>query len=180
MARKTNRLSARTVATLDRPGRHADGQGLYLSISKTGGVVRRRWVFLYRWQGRLREMGLGGADAVSLAQARDLVSRWRAELIAGRNPIDVRDAQRRASRAGRTFRDVAEELHAAKSKGWRNAKVQKQWLTTLQRYAARLMPMSVDEIRTEDVLACLTPVWSAKPETASRVRGRIEAVLDAA
>ena len=180
MAREIKRLTARTVASLDKPGRHADGGGLYLSISKNGAIERRRWVFLFRWHGKLREMGLGGEATVSLAQARDLASKWRAELISGKNPLDVRKTALRASPAGRTFREIASELHADKSKGWKNEKVRKEWMTPLERYAARLMPLAVDQIKTEDVLGCLQPIWSTIPETATRVRGRIEAIIDAA
>ena len=80
MARKINRLNARTVATIEKPGRHADGAGLYLAISQDGSTLRRRWVFLFRWHGKLREMGLGGASTVPLAQARLLAAKWRAEV----------------------------------------------------------------------------------------------------
>ena len=180
VARKINRLTARQVAALNRPGRHSDGGGLYLAISQNISVARRRWVLLFRWQGKLREMGLGSAATVPLAQARELAGKWRAELVAGRNPLDVREAERRAMQNGRTFGEIAAELYAAKSPGWRNPKVRKQWMTPLERYAHRLMSMPVDQIRTEDVLACLQPIWTTKSETASRVRGRIEAVIDAA
>ena len=180
MARTVNRLSARAVATLDKPGRHADGQGLYLSISKDGKTERRRWVFLFRWHGKLKEMGLGSATSVTLAEARELAGRWRKDTNAGRNPLDSREAERLAQQAMRTFREVAMAFHAAKSHEWRNAKVRKQWLTPLERYAARIMPVPVNEIGTADVLAILEPIWTTKPETASRVRGRIEAVIDAA
>lgn len=180
MVRRVNKLSARAVATLDKPGRHSDGGGLYLSISKDGDTVRRRWVLLYRWHGKLKEMGLGPAATVALAQARELAEKWRRELQAGRNPLDARDAERRASQGVRTFGEVAAAFYDAKSQDWRNAKVRAQWMTPLERYAARLMPMAVNKIGTEDVLAVLQPIWTAKPETASRVRGRIEAVIDAA
>jgi integrase len=168
------------VATLDKSGRHADGGGLYLAISKDGATERRRWVFLFRRQGKLKEMGLGSAASVSLAQARELAAKWRAEIAAGRNPMDSRAAERRAQKAVPTFGEVAAELHAAKSHGWRNLKVRQQWMSPLQRYATRLIAMPVNEIATEHVLAVLEPIWSAKPETASRVRSRIEAVIDAA
>lgn len=180
MARKVNKLSARAVATLDTPGRHSDGGGLYLSISKDGETVRRRWVLLYRWHGKLKEMGLGPAATVSLAQARELADNWRRELQAGRNPLEAREAKRRASQGVRTFGEVAAAFYDAKSQDWRNAKVRAQWMTPLDRYAARLMRMAVNEIGTEDVLAVLQPIWTTKAETASRVRGRIEAVIDAA
>ena len=180
MARKVDRLSARAVAALNKPGRHADGGGLYLSISKDGATERRRWVFLFRWQGRLKEMGLGPANTVSLAEARERAERWRKEVNAKRNPLECREAERRASQAIRTFGEVATAYYDAKSRDWRNEKVRKQWMTPIERYAARLMPMPVNEIVTEDVLAVLQPIWTTKAETASRVRGRIEAVIDAA
>ena len=95
MARATNRLSARRVATLREPGRHADGGGLYLAISSDGS--RRRWVFLFRWRapgqigaGKLREMGLGSASAVTLAKAREPAAQARTHLSGGRNPLEVK------------------------------------------------------------------------------------------
>src|SRR6476469_9162228 len=95
MPRTLNRLSSRTVATIKKPGRHADGGGLYLSISPDGS--RRRWVFLFRWRepgesgaGKLREMGLGSTSSVSLAQARELAATTRTHLSAGRNPLAMR------------------------------------------------------------------------------------------
>ena len=178
--RRINRLNARAVATLDRPGRHADGGGLYLAISKHAAAERRRWVFLFRWRGKLKEMGLGSAASVSLAQARQVAAKWRAELAAGRDPFESREAERRAQTAVPTFEEVAADLHTAKSPGWRNSKVRKQWISPLQRYAAQLISMPVNEIDTEHVVTVLQPIWSAKPETASRVRSRIEAVIDAA
>lgn len=180
MARTVNRLSARAVATLDKPGRHADGGGLYLSISKDGESLRRRWVMLYRRHGKLKEMGLGPASTVSLAQARHLADKWRRELQTGRDPLESRDAERRATQTMRTFGEVAKAFYEAKSHEWRNEKVRKQWLTPLDRYAARLMNLPVNEIGTDDVLEVLQPIWTTKPETASRVRGRIEAVIDSA
>ncbi len=180
MARAMNKLSARTVATLAKQGRHSDGGGLYLSISDDHATVRRRWVLLFRWHGKLKEMGLGPAATVSLAQARELAEKWRRELHAGRNPLDAREAERRAAQGVRTFGEVAAAFYNAKSHDWRNAKVRAQWMTTLERYAARLMPMAVNDISTDDVLAVLQPIWTTKAETASRVRGRIEAVIDAA
>ena len=180
MALKINRLSARTVATLKARGRHSDGGGLYLSISQDGSTLRRRWVFLFRNNGKLREMGLGGANSVTLAQAREFATKWRSEVATGRNPLESRKAERRAQRATPTFAEVAEALYETKSHEWRNAKVRKQWRTPLQTYAARLLCMPVNEIKTEDVLSILQPIWMTKAETASRLRGRIEAVLDAA
>ena len=96
-----------------------------------------------------------GLEALRLCRshkARELADRWRAELAAGRNPLDTREVERRSTQSGQTFREIALDLHAAKSPAWRNAKVRKQWMAPLERYAARLMPLPVDQIRTEDVL----------------------------
>jgi integrase len=180
MPRQINKLSARTVATLTRPGRHSDGGGLYLSISKDSSSVRRRWVFLYRWRGRLTELGLGGFHSVSLAKARELAMAYRTDLATGVNPKEKRDQQRGGSTGIPTFGDYAETYIATKGGGWRNAKHRQQWQNTLKIYAASIRSKPVNTITTADVLTVLQPIWKTKPETASRVRGRIESILDAA
>lgn len=177
MARRVKKLSARAVATLTEPKRHGDGAGLYLSISKDG---RKRWVYLYTRGGRLREMGLGGAPEVSLAEARQARDRAAAVLRSGGDPIGLRRAEKAASRAIPTFGDLAEEVIAAKETEWRNEKHRDQWKMTLREYAAPLRNRPVNEIETDDVLAVLRPLWTTRPETAARLRGRIEHVLDAA
>lgn len=173
MARQLNRLSPRGVATLTKPGRHSDGGGLYLSISPTGG---RRWVFLFRWNGRLREMGLGGASSVSLAKAREGAAKARAALADGVNPLDAK----REAEGVPTFGDFADAVVADLSPQWRNPKHRAQWESTLQGDAARLRGVRLDRVDTADVLGVLKPIWQTKPETAGRLRGRIERVLDAA
>ena len=134
-------------------------------------------------------MSLGSLSAVPLVKARELAAGCRAELAAGRNPLIARRDAEAAQKALRskaqetehkTFSAVAEELLASKETGWRNAKHRAQWRMTLEQYAAALWAMPVDEIGTEHVLACLNPIWKEKSETASRTRGRIEAVLNAA
>jgi integrase len=172
MARKINRLNARAVATIAKDGRHADGGGLYLSISPNGG---RRWVFLFRWHGKPTEIGLGSARDVTLARARELASQARGRLAEGINPKDVRRPSE-----GATFGECADRLIEAMRPSWRNAKHAAQWAMTLREYAAPLRRLPVDRITTDDVLTVLKPHWTQKPETASRIRGRIERVLDAA
>jgi len=182
VAKALNRLSARLVSTLAIPGRHADGGGLYATISKDG--TSRRWVFLFRFDGKRYEMGLGGLDAVPLARARELAAKCRLDVAEGRNPLSARratkEATAQAQARSRTFGDVADELLALKSPGWRNEKHRAQWAMTLEVYAGPLRPLPISEVTTEAVLAVLQPIWQSKPETASRTRGRIEAVLDAA
>ncbi|MFG1359947.1 tyrosine-type recombinase/integrase [Xanthobacter pseudotagetidis] len=174
MGRETKRLTARTVATLTTPGRHADGGNLYLSISANGG---RRWIFLYRWGGKQLEMGLGSARDVTLARARELADAARAQLAEGINPLDVRRAERVVIP---TFGEFADGLVQKIQSGFRNEKHRWQWQHTLEVYAAALRPIQIDSVTTEDVLGVLQTLWQTKQETASRLRGRIERVLDAA
>lgn len=132
-------------------------------------------------------MGLGCLDAVPLAKARKFAAQCRDDLEAGRNPLKVRRAAREEQlaltdqrQASKTFGDVAEALIASKAPGRRNAKHRAQWVMTLSVYAAPLRALSVAQVTTDDILAVLEPIWILKSETASRTRGRIEAVLDAA
>jgi integrase len=189
MARSVTRLSARFVQTCTTPGRHADGDGLYLSIDPDG--KRRRWIFLFSLAGRRREMGIGSADAVSLAEARRAADTARALVRQGQDPIEAKRAIERDN-ATPTFGVMADRHIAAMEKGWRNPKHRAQWHMTLSRvrdengkltgqgYCISLRDKRVDEITTDDITKVLAPIWGKKPETARRIRGRIEAVLDAA
>jgi integrase len=172
MARKINRLNARLVATITKIGRHADGGNLYLSISPNGG---RRWVFMFRWHGKQTELGFGSARDVTLARARELATEARTQLAEGVRPKGIR-----TSTGSATFGECADRRIEAMRPSWRSEKHAAQWQMTLRDYAAPLRKMPVDKITTEDVLSVLRPLWSTRPETASRLRGRIEMVLDAA
>jgi integrase len=172
MARRIHRLSARSVATQTKIGRHADGNGLYLSISANGG---RRWVYLYRRDGRLREKGLGSAGTVSLKDARLAAEAVRKQLREGIDPIDSKVKPVTA----KTFSECAEAFIASNEKAWKNAKHRDQWKNTLKAYAEpHIGKLPIDRISVDDVLKVVEPIWTTKTETASRVRGRIEAVLD--
>jgi Arm DNA-binding domain len=127
MARKINRLNARAVATITKYGRHADGGGLYLSISPNGG---RRWVFLFRWHGKPTEIGLGSARDVTLARARELAAQARAKLVEHVNP---KDARRPAE--GAAFGECSDRLIEAMRPSWRSGKHAAQWEMTLREYA---------------------------------------------
>src|SRR5690606_8323767 len=141
----------------------------------------RSWVFRYTRQGRERYMGLGATHTVSLADARQAALEARKVLAEGRDPIHARPAARAAADRTPTFRAPAGAHIAQRSAGWRNAKHAGQWTSTLTAYAyPKLGSLPVDAITTEQVLAALRPIWASKTETASRVRQRIEAVLDAA
>lgn len=173
MARLLNRLNARAVTTITKPGRHADGGGLYLSV---GPGAARRWVFLFRWRGKLKEMGLGSASSVPLARAREKAAAAREQVADGLNPLEVK----RASAAVPTFGVLADAVVKDLGPQWKNDKHKAQWKATLTTDAAKLRPLRVDKIETTDILETLKPIWNEKPETASRLRGRIERVLEAA
>jgi integrase len=160
------------VASSLKPGRHADGGNLYLNVTATGA---KSWIFFYKIDGRQREMGLGSASDISLAKARELAVRHRQALATGNDPMSLRDVPKAP-----TFGAAADAYIEAHKSAWSNEKHVAQWEMTLKDYAAPLRPMRVDRITTEDVLKVLKPIWQTKPETASRLRGRIESVLNAA
>lgn len=174
-----NRLTAIEVEKLTTPGRHADGGNLYLVISPSGS---RKWVFFYRLgAGVRREMGLGaaGKGAVSLAEARQKAEECRRWLREGRDPIEASKAA--DARAVPTFGAFADEYIETHGPKFRNAKHLAQWKMTLgDAYCASIRPKRLDAIGTEEVLEVLKPIWQKVPETAARLRGRIENVLDAA
>jgi len=169
------KLTARAAAAT-KPGRYCDGRGLWLVVSASGA---RKWVFRFTYCGRVTEMGLGG-HGTTLAQAREKAAEARKLISAGRNPIEARREGERVAAAKPTFGQCADALLEVKSSEWRNEKHRAQWAMTLETYAAPLRSRPVDEIDTEAVLGVLQPLWRTTPETASRLRGRIEAVLDAA
>ena len=179
---RTGKLSAVEVAKAKGPAVLHDGRGLYLRVSPTGS---KSWVFRFQLDGKRRDMGLGPFPDISLAEARGNASAHRKQRHEGIDPLDAKAAQRQAQRLsvakGRTFREVAEEFIGRNEAGWRNAKHRQQWVNTLQTYAyPTLGELPVSAIDPGFVVQVLDPIWTEKPETASRVRGRIEAVLDAA
>ncbi|MEP1208552.1 MAG: integrase arm-type DNA-binding domain-containing protein [Rhizobiaceae bacterium] len=179
MAREINKLTARFVDAANKPGRHSDGGNLYLSISPKGS---KRWVFFYRIAGRQREMGLGSASraGVSLATARERAADARAILASGRDPLEVKKTERRKNQDVPSFGEWADAYVETHRAGWRNKKHADQWAMTLTRYCASIRDLPVSEVDTDAVLEVLQPIWERLPETAQRLRGRIENVLDAA
>ena len=177
MARAVNKLTALTVQRAKDPGRYGDGAGLYLVIDPGGS---RRWMMLFRQGGRQREMGLGSAAVVSLADARKRRDETHRLIAEGRAPIAERKRPDPSTAKAVTFGAFADALVPELVKGFSNPKHRAQWTSTLNTYAAPLRSKPVTDITTDDVLAVLTPIWTTKSETASRVRGRIEKVLDAA
>lgn len=171
MARQLHTLSARTVATLTQPGRHSDGGGLYLNITPSGA---RSWVFMWKADGKRREMGLGALRDVPLAKARERAAEARQKLTNGLDPIAARDNKPQVM----TFGEAADALIESMSFSWRNGKHRAQWKMTLTVYCEPLRAKPVTAVGTEDVLKVLQPLWTTKPETASRLRGRMERVFD--
>jgi integrase len=166
------RLTARKVETA-KPGKYSDGDNLYLIVSKTGS---RKWVLRFTWRGRAKEMGLGSASSVPLADAREKAASARRKIAQGLNPIE----ERKRDSGIPTFGEMADIVLEMVAESSRNEKHKAQWKMTLETYAAPLRGKPVDTITTEDLLSVLKPIWTAKAETASRLRGRIEKVLDAA
>ncbi len=176
MAKGKHRLTVRAAATITKAGFHADGGGLYLQVAPAGG---RSWVYRFQRQGRARWMGLGSVDLVSLQDARQKALDARRLLLEGKDPIDARHSARQAEAGAVRFREAAERYIEAHRAGWRNQKHVAQWSSTLETYAYPAFgDMPVGTVDTGFVLKALEPIWTMKPETASRVRGRIEAVLD--
>jgi integrase len=180
------KLTALKVKNLSKPGAYADGRGLYLAVAaervKDGKKVPggKSWLYRYKVAGRGHWLGLGGAGDVTLAQARIAAEDARRSVKSGVDPIATkRAAKAKPAESVKSFETVADEYIAAHKAGWKNEKHGKQWRATLEAYAFPFFGQNpVAGITVDDVLDCLTPIWESKPETASRVRGRIEAVLD--
>ena len=189
-SRARNKLTARQVATITKPGVHSDGGGLYLRVRESG----RSWFYIGSLDGKRFELGLGSSLDVTLAKAREMALKIRLQLIDGINPISDRMAAKaerklaKGEQAGEassksnvvTFGSFAKELVASIEGGFKNPKHRQQWRNTLDTYAKPLADLPIAAVTTDDILAVLTPIWLTKAETASRVRGRIERVLDAA
>jgi integrase len=188
MPRKLSNALTPLAVKNAKPGRHADGAGLHLLVKETGA---RSWVYRFMLKGKSRDVGLGaaGPGGNTLAEARDLASAFRLKVKAGIDPLEERKreasealaAAQAESIAGITFKAVAEAYIKANEGSWRNDKHRQQWRNTLASYVYPVMgELPVADIATAHVLKILEPIWQDKPETASRIRGRIESVLDAA
>ena len=180
--RQLHRLSARTVATKKRPGLYGDGGGLYMQIAEGG---TKTWIFRYRspLTRKPRYMGLGALHSVGMPEARTTAEAQRGLLSRGIDPIQARDEElsRKAAEAARavTFNACAKAFIESHKAGWRNEKHTEQWISTLEVYAGPVIgALPVQDVDTGLVLKILEPIWAMKPETASRLRGRIESVLD--
>lgn len=178
--REFGRLAATKIASLKEPGRYCDGNGLYLQVSRW---QTKAWLLKYQLAGRSREMGLGSLSDVSLKEAREKARAARAMLIDGDDPIDARKVKKEALRAENakrvTFKEAAEKYIDAHRAGWRNEKHAAQWTSTLTAYAYPVISsLGVAQIDTGHIIKILEPIWASKTDTAARLRGRIENILD--
>ncbi len=178
--RVTNKLTALAVTRAKKPGRYADGNNLYLQIGESGS---KAWLFRFMLASKSREMGLGPVDLISLAEARDAARQCRKMLLQGIDPIDARRQERQSVRTATakliTFKECAEKYVAAHEASWRNPKHRDQWKSTLKMYVYPVIgDVAAGNVDTGLVTKIIEPIWSTKTETAGRVRGRIEAVLD--
>ncbi len=178
--RGVNRLTVKEVTNKSKPGLYADGLGLYLQVSAYG---TKSWLFRFMRDGKARKMGLGPVHTVTLAMAREKATEARRRLLEDVDPIEERKSVRQARRLEAakvmTFKQCAEKYIAAHQGSWKNAKHAAQWPSTLESYAYPVIgDLPVAGIDVGLVLKVLEPIWTDKPETASRVRGRVEAILD--
>jgi integrase len=188
MPRKLSNALTPLAVKNAKPGRHADGGGLHLLVKPSGA---RSWVYRFMLSGKSRDIGLGaaGQGGLSLADARDKAAALRLQVKTGVDPLEQRHrlaaealaAAQAAKVAGTTFRDVAASYLATNEESWRNPKHRQQWSNTLATYVYPVIgDLPVAEVDTAHVLKILEPIWRGKAETASRVRGRIETLLDSA
>lgn len=179
MALALNKLKPIAIPKLGT-GLHSDGGGLYLNVGRGGS---RSWIMRYMLDGKAREMGLGSVNAVSLPEARQKAQDARKQLAAGVDPItarnSVREAQKLEAAQAITFDECADAYIASHRAGWKNPKHAQQWTNTLRTYASPVIgKLTVQSIDTPQLLTALQPIWTTKTETAHRVRGRIEQILD--
>lgn len=179
MAKQIEKLTPEFVKETDQPGMYPDGLGLYLQVSKWN---TKSWLFRYNRHYKLRSLGLGPCHTVTLQEARKRANQARIMLLDGIDPIDAKHASQAHEKAARakvmTFKQCAEAFIEANKAGWKNPKHIEQWHSTLDAYVyPQFGDQPVAAVDNAMVLKVLQPIWSTKPETASRVRGRIENVL---
>ncbi|MCP4316232.1 MAG: integrase arm-type DNA-binding domain-containing protein [Hyphomicrobiales bacterium] len=171
MASGRDRLTDTAVKKRKTKGRMFDGAGLILNVTATGS---KNWIFRYTSKsGKVREMGLGGYPTIPLRKARDRADEYRNMVSDGLDPKQERDRE-----SGKTFGDAADSYYQSMKARWTSAKTRHQWETTLKETCKPVRRKPVADVGTDDVLKILTPLWQTTPETARRVRSRIENVLD--
>lgn len=181
MPKKAAELSAKKVASIKSPGMYAVGgvDGLYLQIAGGG----RSWILRYKFGERRRDLGIGSTGDYSLSEAREAARKYRKQVAEGIDPIDARQAKKAAAKVDAakavSFQQCAERYITAHQAGWRSAKHRQQWDNTLAQYAFPMLGnLPVAAVDTTLVVQVIEPLWATKAETASRLRGRIESILD--
>ncbi|AKM10993.1 tyrosine-type recombinase/integrase [Croceicoccus naphthovorans] len=177
MARSINKLNAITARNLTKPGLHADGRGLYLNVEKSGA---KSWRYIFKHARRRRELGLGSYPTVSLAEARSRAEELNQRRSEGECPTSYRVVETDDTEQPTTFGEFATDYVDLQKAGWKNLKHRQQWRNSLETYCGPIWDKSISDVDLEDLQTILRPIWLDKHETASRVRGRIERVLDAA
>jgi len=182
------RITALFVKHSQRPGKYPDGGNLYLQIRKStrnieNNAVTKSWLFRYSRFGKDTWLGLGPYPDVTLSAARDLATRERKKMRQGIDPLTDKRARQIAARTAHenmlSFAECAELYIESQAPGWSNPKHIEQWRSTLTKLAGPIIGhLPVDQIDTALIMRCLEPIWVTKTETASRLRGRIESVLD--
>lgn len=180
MSRAIHRLKAIAVAQITSPGLYSDGGGLYLQVTPAG---VRSWLYRYMRNGKARGMGLGPLHTINLAKARVKAHECREQLLAGIDPLDAKKGAKQAQQIedakALSFRDCATSYHLAHKDGWKNVKHAEQWVNTLSTYAYPVIgSLPIAAVDVGLVMKILEPIWKTKTETASRLRGRIESVID--
>ena len=174
--RTSNQLTAKFVETTKKIGNHLDGDGLYLQVREGSRGISKSWIFRYQLNKRVREMGFGALKDVSLQAARQKLAESRKMLLDGKDPLYEKNLKK--SLHVPTFSECCEAYIEAHKSDWKNAKSELQWRNTLKNDAKSLSNIKVDFISTPLVLKVLQPIWSEKNNTARKLRGRMERVLD--
>ena len=180
MARLHNQLTVLKVGSLKEAGYFADGQNLYLQVALGGA---KSWIFKYRYANKRHEMGLGSALTISLKGARKMAAQHRETLAKGENPLVIKRQKQSALRLSMatqiTFDQAVDAYIKSRESDWKNAKHKSQWQNTLKQYASPIMgSLDIKSVDLSLILKLLEPIWQTKNETASRIRGRLEKVLD--
>ncbi len=180
--RTAGKLTAMFVARTGEAGLHGDGAGLWLRVRPSGS---KTWVFRFSSGGNERYSGLGSFPAVTLEGARQKAAELKRQVVAGIDPIEAKEARAAAQAQARaeaaeatTFEMVGREYFEAHSAKWSNEQHRKDWVQSLRDHCGPIHDIPIDKIDTDAVVRCLKPIWSKMPTTASRVRGRIEQVLN--
>lgn len=173
---KPHKITDLAVRKLSKPGVHRAGDGLYIRVTESGS---KHWIHRFNLDGKAHWMGLGPYPEITLDQASDKALEARRHRLAGKNPIAERDAENSRKRGALTFQECADQYIASHRSGWKNPKHVNQWTNTIATYCGPIIgKLPVKQVDVAHIMRVLDPIWATKAETASRVRGRIESILD--